>query len=160
MPAAEPPAGPTATLTSSAAETEALGAALAATLRPGDVVLLEGEMGAGKTTFVRGAARALGVQGAVTSPTFTLVRRYEDGRTPVSHLDLHRLTDLEDEDPGLLEEDLAPTRIAFVEWPQAAAPELAATTRVAARVLLEHAGQDARRITVEPLAPRPDGATA
>ena len=77
--------------TASAAETEALGAALARELRPGDVVLLSGELGSGKTTFVRGALRALGVKGPVTSPTFTLARRYAGDGVEVSHLDLHRL---------------------------------------------------------------------
>src|SRR2546421_7611862 len=73
--------------TMSAAETEALGAGLAASLQPGDVVLVSGELGAGKTTFVRGACRALGVQALVTSPTFTIGQRYP-GSPPVTHLDL------------------------------------------------------------------------
>jgi tRNA threonylcarbamoyladenosine biosynthesis protein TsaE len=122
-----------------------VGAALAATLEPGDVVLLEGEMGAGKTTLVRGAARALGFEGPVTSPTFTIGRRYEGGRLPISHLDLHRLSGLADEDPALLDDYLTPDAIAFVEWPAIAEPQL---DRVAARVLLEHAGGDRRRITI------------
>jgi tRNA threonylcarbamoyladenosine biosynthesis protein TsaE len=122
-----------------------VGAALAATLRPGDVVLLEGEMGAGKTTFVRGAARALGFDGPVTSPTFTIGRRYEGGRLPISHLDLHRLSGLADEDPALLDDYLTPDAIAFVEWPEIAEPQL---ERIAARVKLEHAGGDRRRIII------------
>jgi tRNA threonylcarbamoyladenosine biosynthesis protein TsaE len=122
-----------------------VGAALAARLRPGDIVLLEGEMGAGKTTFVRGAARALGFDGPVTSPTFTIGRRYEGGRLPIAHLDLHRLSGLADEDPALLDDYLTPDAIAFVEWPAIAEPQL---ERIAARVLLEHAGGDRRRITV------------
>ena len=122
-----------------------MGAALAATLRPGDIVLLEGEMGAGKTTFVRGAARALGFDGPVTSPTFTIGRRYEGGRLPISHLDLHRLSGLADEDPALLDDYLTPDAIAFVEWPEIAEPQL---ERIAARVKLEHAGGDRRRITI------------
>jgi tRNA threonylcarbamoyladenosine biosynthesis protein TsaE len=112
---------------------------------PGDVVLLEGEMGAGKTTFVRGAARALGFDGPVTSPTFTIGRRYDGGRTPIAHLDLHRLSGLADEDPALLDDYLTPDAIAFVEWPAIAEPQL---ERIAARVLLEHAGGDRRRITI------------
>jgi tRNA threonylcarbamoyladenosine biosynthesis protein TsaE len=107
-------------------------------------VLVEGEMGAGKTTFVRGAARALGVQGAVTSPTFTLGRCYT-GDVPVAHLDLHRLAGLAGEDPALLEDYLTPDAVAFIEWPAVAEPEL---DRVRARVHLEHAGGDRRRITV------------
>jgi tRNA threonylcarbamoyladenosine biosynthesis protein TsaE len=127
-----------------------VGAALAATLKPGDVVLLEGEMGAGKTTFVRGAARALGFTGPVTSPTFTIGRRYEPegaAGTPIAHLDLHRLSGLEDEDPALLDDYLTPDAVAFVEWPGIAEGE-PGLARVAARVLLEHAGGDSRTITV------------
>ena len=77
--------------TAGAEQTEALGAELAATLAPGDVVLVEGELGAGKTTFVRGACRELGVTDPVTSPTFTIGQRYDGGRVPISHLDLYRL---------------------------------------------------------------------
>jgi tRNA threonylcarbamoyladenosine biosynthesis protein TsaE len=124
-----------------------VGAALAATLRPGDVVLLEGEMGAGKTTFVRGAARALGFDGPVTSPTFTIGRRYDGGRMPIAHLDLHRLPGLADEDPALVDDYLTPDAVAFVEWPEVAAPELD-PARIAARVKLEHAGGDRRTITI------------
>ena len=129
-------------------QTEALAGRVAAALAPGDVVLLSGDLGAGKTTFVRGAARALGVSGAVTSPTFTIGRRYE-GRVGVSHLDLYRLGDLADEDPALLSDYLAPDRVAFLEWPEAAEPTLAeAGVAVAARVQLEHAGGDRRIVTV------------
>jgi tRNA threonylcarbamoyladenosine biosynthesis protein TsaE len=124
-----------------------VGAALAATLRPGDVVLLEGEMGAGKTTFVRGAARALGFDGPVTSPTFTIGRRYEGGQAPIAHLDLHRLSGLDDEDPALLDDYLTPDAIAFVEWPAIAEAEID-PRRIAAHVALEHAGGDQRRITI------------
>jgi tRNA threonylcarbamoyladenosine biosynthesis protein TsaE len=101
-------------------------------------------MGAGKTTFVRGAARALGFEGPVTSPTFTLGRRYE-GRIAIAHLDLHRLGDLADEDPAFLDDYLTPDAVAFVEWPEIAEHEL---ERVAARVRLEHAGGDRRTIAV------------
>jgi tRNA threonylcarbamoyladenosine biosynthesis protein TsaE len=132
--------------TSGPGETEALGAALARALRPGDVVLLVGELGTGKTTLVRGAARALGVTVPVTSPTFTIGQRYP-GRVAVSHLDLHRLADLADEDPALLADHLGPDRVAFVEWPQAGGPGLA---RGAWRVRLAHAGGDAREIEVHP----------
>lgn len=132
-------------------ETEALAARVAGALAPGDVVLLSGELGAGKTTFVRGAARALGVTGLVTSPTFTIGRRYE-GRIPVSHLDLYRLGDLDEEDPALLSDYLSPERVAFVEWPEIAATALAeAGVAVVARVRLAHRGGDAREITVEPV---------
>ncbi len=91
--------------TRSAAETEALGERLAAELGPGDVVLVSGELGAGKTTLIRGAARALGVREPVTSPTFTIGHTYS-GTLPVSHLDLYRLAELDQEDPALLEDYL------------------------------------------------------
>jgi len=131
--------------TRSAEETEAAGAELAARLEPGDVVLVTGELGSGKTTFVRGAARALGVEGPVTSPTFTIGHVLQ-GRLEVAHLDLYRLGTLADEDPALLDDYLTAERVAFVEWPAVAEPEL---RRVAARVRLEHAGEDRRRITIE-----------
>jgi len=126
---------------SSAGETEAAGARLARELEPGDVVLVSGELGAGKTTFVRGAGRELGVTAAVTSPTFTIGHVYA-GRPDVAHLDLFRLGGLE---PGLLDDYLTPDRIGFLEWPELAEPELG---RVTARVRIEHAGGDLRRIEV------------
>jgi tRNA threonylcarbamoyladenosine biosynthesis protein TsaE len=131
--------------TDSPAETEAVGARLAERLKPGDVVLLNGELGAGKTTLIRGACRALGVEGPVTSPTFTIGQRYS-GRMPVSHLDLFRLPTLEGEDPGLLDDYLGPDTIAFVEWPGAAEPLL---ERISQRVRIEHAGGDRRTITLD-----------
>jgi tRNA threonylcarbamoyladenosine biosynthesis protein TsaE len=137
-----------ATDTASPAETEALAARLAADLRPGDVVLVSGELGAGKTTFVRGAARALGVGVPVTSPTFTLARRYEDGRVPISHLDLFRLSGLDAEEPELLADELADDCVAFVEWPEHGGVDLAGV-HVAARVRLEHLGGDRRRVIIE-----------
>lgn len=132
--------------THSAAETEALGARIAARLRPGDVVLLAGDLGAGKTTLVRGACRALGFSGPVTSPTFTIGQRYEGGRLPISHLDLYRLQTLEDEDPALLDDYLGPDGVAFVEWPAAGSGQLG---RPALEVRLAHQGEEARRIEVE-----------
>ena len=131
--------------TASAAETKRVAAGCAADLRPGDVVLVSGELGAGKTTFVRGAARALGVSDPVVSPTFTVGSRYH-GRMTVTHLDLYRLDDLASEDPALLADYLGPEAIAFVEWPErAAASGLGA---VALRVRLEHLGGDRRRVTL------------
>ena len=131
-------------LTASAAETEAAGAELAAGLRAGDVVLVSGELGAGKTTFVRGAARALGVGSPVTSPTFEIGHLYA-GRVEVAHLDLYRLPSLAGEDPALLDDYLTPERVAFVEWPGA---EGAAFDGVVARVTIEHGGGDRRAIEV------------
>jgi tRNA threonylcarbamoyladenosine biosynthesis protein TsaE len=133
--------------TASPAETEALAAGLARDLRAGDIVLVSGELGAGKTTFVRGACRALGVTGPVTSPSFTIARRY-DGDVAISHLDLYRLDDLGAEDPALLADELASDRIAFVEWPEVGAPVGLDPDRVAARVRLEHRGGDRRGITI------------
>jgi tRNA threonylcarbamoyladenosine biosynthesis protein TsaE len=133
----------------SAADTEALGARLASELAPGDVVLVAGELGAGKTTFVRGACRRLGVSVAVTSPTFTIGHLYAGaGGQPVAHVDLYRLGSLSDEDPDLLADYLRPDAVAFVEWPDAEVQELAALARVAARVRLEHAGGDRRWVEV------------
>jgi tRNA threonylcarbamoyladenosine biosynthesis protein TsaE len=140
--------------TTGAAETEELGAELAATLSDGDVVLVRGELGAGKTTLVRGAARALGVQDPVTSPTFSIGHRYRGRTGTISHLDLYRLADLDEEDPALLSDYLGAGRIAFVEWPPDEQPaeargsargELAAA-RV--RVTLEHAGGERRRVEI------------
>jgi tRNA threonylcarbamoyladenosine biosynthesis protein TsaE len=130
---------------SSPESTEQAAAALASRLAPGDLVMVRGEMGAGKTTFVRGACRALGVEGPVTSPTFT-VGHVLGGSPEVAHLDLYRLESLAGEDPALLDDYLTPERIAFVEWPGVGEP---AFERVAARVLLEHRGGDRRRITIE-----------
>jgi tRNA threonylcarbamoyladenosine biosynthesis protein TsaE len=104
------------TITGSPAETEALAARLAERLGPGDVVTISGDLGAGKTTFVRGAARALGVNGPVSSPTFTIGHRYE-APTPVAHLDLYRIAGLDPEEWGDLEPYFDGT-VAFVEWPE------------------------------------------
>jgi tRNA threonylcarbamoyladenosine biosynthesis protein TsaE len=130
--------------TRSAAETEALGARLAEQLEPGDVVVVSGEVGAGKTTLIRGACRALGIEGPVTSPTFMIGHRYEGGRLPVSHLDLYRLEELESEDPALLDDYLVPGAVAFVEWPALAVPRLGGRRVLAVR--LAHAGGDSRQI--------------
>jgi tRNA threonylcarbamoyladenosine biosynthesis protein TsaE len=128
---------------SSPQETAAAGAELARQLTRGDVVLVSGELGSGKTTFVRGACRALGVEGPVTSPTFTI--GHVLGAAPeIAHLDLYRLGSLAGEDPALLDDYLTPERVGFVEWPAVAEPTL---RQVTARVLLEHAGGDRRRIT-------------
>ena len=132
------------TETQSPEETEAIGARVAGELSPGDVVTVSGELGSGKTTFVRGACRSLGVTGPVTSPTFTIGHRYE-GRVPVSHLDLYRFSGLSHAEWG----DLEPyfdDAVAFVEWPEAGAGVLPAP-RV--RVHMRHSGRDRRAITIE-----------
>jgi tRNA threonylcarbamoyladenosine biosynthesis protein TsaE len=128
---------------SSAEETEAVGARLTDGLAVGDVVTVSGELGSGKTTLVRGACHALGVEGPITSPTFTIGHRY-NGRVPVSHLDLYRFTGVSAAEWGDLEPYFAEA-VCFVEWPEAGegvlpAPKIAVT--------LTHAGEGRRRITV------------
>jgi tRNA threonylcarbamoyladenosine biosynthesis protein TsaE len=130
---------------SSPEETERIAANVAADLRPGDVVTVSGELGSGKTTFVRGACRALGVEGPVTSPTFTVGHRYR-GHVDVSHLDLYRFEGVSPAEWG----DLEPYfdgAICFVEWPEAAGDGLP-DPRL--RVRLSHAGEDRRLIAVQP----------
>ena len=116
-------------LSSSAGETEELAARLARELVVGDVVAVSGELGSGKTTFVRGACRALGVTAPVTSPTYTIGHRYE-GDPDVSHLDLYRFTGVSAAEWGDLEPYFEDA-IVFVEWPEAA--ELGAAGRCARR---------------------------
>jgi tRNA threonylcarbamoyladenosine biosynthesis protein TsaE len=129
-----------------AAETEALGARVAERLAPGDVVIVSGEVGAGKTTLIRGACRALGIEEPVTSPTFTIGQRYRGGRLPVSHLDLYRLQSLEGEDPALLDDYLGPHGVAFVEWPAVGVERLG---RPALEIRLEHAGGERRAVEID-----------
>jgi tRNA threonylcarbamoyladenosine biosynthesis protein TsaE len=131
--------------TTGPAETESLGRELASTLVDGDLVLVRGELGAGKTTLVRGAARALGVEDPVTSPTFSIGHRYRTGDLTVSHLDLYRLTGLGAEDPDLLADYLGPGRIAFVEWPPDGEPELSGARVI---VTLAHAGGERRSVEI------------
>ncbi len=132
------------TVTHSATDTERVAAALASRLRAGDVVLLRGDLGSGKTAFVRGACRALGIERPVTSPSFVLGNVYS-GDPEVAHLDLYRLDAVELADELSVDDYLTPDRIGFVEWPHdsGSAPP-------GARVLvtIEHAGGDDRRITV------------
>jgi len=130
--------------TSSPAETEGIAARLAPLLEPGDVVTVAGDLGAGKTTFVRGAARALGVEGPVTSPTFTVGHRYH-GRVDVSHLDLYRFQGVSAAEWG----DLEPYfdgAVCFVEWPEAGQGALP-PARVAVR--LRHRDPVHRLINLE-----------
>ena len=127
----------------SASETERIAGVLASRLVPGDLVTVSGELGSGKTTFVRGACRALGVSSPVTSPTFTIAHRY-DGTIAVSHLDLYRFAGVSAAEWGDLEPYFEDA-IVFVEWPEAGAAALPAP-RV--EVVLEHAGGDGRRIAL------------
>lgn len=128
---------------SSPEETEAVGARLVEGLRPGDVVTVSGELGTGKTTLVRGACHALGVEGPVTSPTYTIGHRYH-GRVDVSHLDLYRFAGVSAAEWG----DLEPYfdgAVCFVEWPEAGAGAL---PRPKVAVSIAHTGEHERRITV------------
>jgi tRNA threonylcarbamoyladenosine biosynthesis protein TsaE len=132
----------------SAEETERIAASIAERLRAGDVVTVSGELGAGKTTFVRGAARALGVTAPVTSPTFTIGNRYA-GEVDVSHLDLYRFEGVSPAEWG----DLEPyfdEAVCFVEWPEAAAGVL---PPVRLRVRLRHI-ESGRAISIEDGDPR------
>jgi tRNA threonylcarbamoyladenosine biosynthesis protein TsaE len=130
--------------TSSPEETEALAAELADRLQSGDVVTVSGELGSGKTTFVRGACVALGVRERVTSPTFTIGHRYHGARGEVSHLDLYRFEGVSAAEWG----DLEPyfdDAIAFVEWPEAGAGVLP-PPRFAVR--LDHGGDERRMVSI------------
>ncbi len=117
---------------------------LAARLQPGDVVTVAGELGSGKTTFIRGACRALGVARPVTSPTFTVGSRYQ-GQVPVSHLDLYRLPRLTEADWAALEPYFEGA-IVFVEWPEAGEEWLPDPL---VRVRLTHVDEHRRRIELE-----------
>jgi tRNA threonylcarbamoyladenosine biosynthesis protein TsaE len=129
---------------SSPEETEAIAAQLAQALVPGDVVTISGELGSGKTTFVRGACRALGVTAPVTSPTYTIGHRYE-GDPDVSHLDLYRFVGVSAAEWADLEPYFEDA-VVFVEWPEAGAGGL---PPLRAAVRLEHAGGNSRRITLD-----------
>ena len=130
--------------TASPEATERVGEAAGRALRAGDVVLIAGDVGTGKTTFVRAACRALGVSERVTSPSFTIGQTYA-GRVPVAHVDLFRLEDLGGEDPALLADYLTPERVAFVEWPGVALPWIE-RDRVVLELRLTHEGGDRRRL--------------
>jgi tRNA threonylcarbamoyladenosine biosynthesis protein TsaE len=131
--------------TSSPEETEALAAELAGRLAPGDVVTVSGELGSGKTTFVRGACMALGVRERVTSPTYTIGHRYHGEHGEVSHLDLYRFEGVSAAEWG----DLEPyfdDAIAFVEWPEAGEGVLP-PPRFAVR--LRHADGTRRMVSID-----------
>jgi tRNA threonylcarbamoyladenosine biosynthesis protein TsaE len=136
-------------ISSAPAETERIAARIAARLQVGDVVTVSGELGAGKTTFIRGACRALGVKRPVTSPTYTIGHRYE-GPLPVAHVDLYRFEQVSPSDWGTLEPYFDGT-IVFVEWPEAAVDWIG-RPRVAVR--LAHVDSQRRAILLESAEPR------
>ena len=119
---------------------------LASSLQPGAVVLLFGDLGAGKTVFVRGLAEGLGIDpDEVTSPTFTLIQEYSGGRVPLFHVDLYRLKSIEVDDLGL--DDLTlEGGVTAIEWPDRLPRPLAQVLRVQ----IEHGDQDTRIIRVDP----------
>ena len=130
-------------VTESEMDTMELGASLADALAPGSVVLLEGELGAGKTAFVRGMAIGLGApEEDVSSPTFTLIQEYH-GRVPFMHADLYRISGAEAEDLGL--DELGSEGVVAIEW----AEKLARRPAGAVKVRIEDLGGDRRRITIE-----------
>ncbi len=139
--------------TSSAGETRRLGAAVAGVVRPGDLVLLAGDLGAGKTTFVQGFASALGVTDRITSPTFTLLHHYE-GPVQVIHADLYRLDRLQEVvDLGLTElVDGDADTVAVVEWGDVAEAVLPADY-LEIRISYADDDDDARRFTLRPVGP-------
>lgn len=127
--------------------TERAGRAVGARLRSGDVVLIAGDVGTGKTTWVRAACESLGVTDPVTSPSFTIGQLYR-GRVPVSHVDLFRLDSLTGEDPALLSDYLTLDRVSFIEWPGAGVAEVE-PQRVVLTLRLSHMGGDRRRIEAD-----------
>ena len=133
------------TVTNSASETRALGEQLASGLRLGDTVILEGELGAGKSELARGIARGLGVTETVTSPSFTILNVYESGRCPLYHFDWYRLESEEELYELGMDEYLGGDGIAVVEWAERC-PD--AVPEDCIRIRLEATGEETRRITV------------
>ncbi len=126
--------------TSHAGQTEAIGEAVGSQLRVGDLVVLTGDLGAGKTTFAKGLARALGVTQPVTSPTFTIVQEY-DGRVPLAHVDVYRLDRIQElHDFGF--EELLESRVTVVEWGEAIALVLP-RDRIDVRIRMDDVMDDA-----------------
>lgn len=142
--------GPVKAYLASAEETRALGAAFARILVPGDVILLEGELGAGKTTFTQGLAAGLGVSADVLSPTFALMSEYRKGRIPLLHVDAYRLSSASEADQLGLDEYIDGGWAAVVEW---AGNIAGALPNDALELLFEYDG-DARSVTFRVQGPR------
>ena len=134
--------------THSVLETQALGAALAQQLQPDDVLLMLGDMGAGKSEFTRGLARGLGVTGYVTSPTFTIMQLHESGRLPLYHFDWYRLSSAEELYELSMDEYLQNGGVAVIEWPSRAEEALPESYL---EIELMPLGDDERRITLTPV---------
>ena len=132
-------------ITQSPAETEAVGEALAKTLRPGTVLAFRGDLGAGKTAFTRGLGRGLGCTERVTSPTYTIVNEYTSGRLPLFHFDMYRLRSSEDLFDIGWEDYLERGGVCAVEWSENVADALDG----AIRITIEKTGDDSRKITIE-----------
>ena len=132
-------------ITNSPAETEALGAALAAHLKAGTVLAYRGDLGAGKTAFTRGLARGLGYSEPVTSPTYTIVNEYLGGRLPLFHFDMYRLGSADDLWDIGWEDYLDRGGICAVEWSE----NVAEAMDGAITVSIEKLDEQARRITIE-----------
>ena len=135
-------------ITHSAAETRALGARLARVLRPGDTVLLEGGLGAGKSELARGVARGLGVSSPVPSPSFTILNVYDEGRVPLYHFDWYRIESPEEISEMGMEEQIGGDGIALIEWSGRAKECLPAR---ALRVDIRVVDDETREITFSPL---------
>ena len=133
-------------ITGSTAETRALGEKLARRLRPGDVLLLEGDLGAGKSELTRGIAKGLGVTETVTSPSFTILNVYESGRVPLYHFDWYRLESSEELYELGMDEYLGGDGVAVVEWP-GRCPD--AVPEGAVRIRITAAGENERMIESE-----------
>jgi len=130
-------------ITHSESDTAAIGRALAARLQGGDVVLLFGDLGAGKTAFVRGLDQGLGIDPAeVSSPTFTIIQEYHGGRLPLLHVDLYRVEPKEVDDLGL--DELGEDAVVAIEW----AERLPRPASHAVFVRISHAPGDAREVAV------------
>ena len=135
-------------ITHSPAETRDLGRRLAALLTPGDVILFDGDLGAGKSEMTRGIAEGLGVSGPVTSPSFTILNVYEDGRVPLYHFDWYRLESAEELYEMGMDEYLGGDGVAVVEWPTQC-PEAIPETHLA--VHITPAGENEREISLIPM---------
>ena len=127
--------------TRSEEDTFELGRALGAFLRPGDAMLLSGDLGAGKSVLARGAARALGVEGPMPSPSFTIMFPYE-GRVPVYHFDLYRLSGQDEFEAAGLDEWFGGRGVCLVEWPETVDLEARPCVRVALRRAAQEGARD------------------